>query len=240
MPVSNDFNDAVKVAQIAKQRWLANNPQDQNERGVCLATAQAGMAMIGGVTSLIQGMKGKTSQNHVKYTFAIRNLTPFMIVFNSCANAYKGEGVYPIIQPDETTEWVFTQRENTDSETGRDIGPSIGLSIVTDARDSNADDHTLYLQIKDQERINKQTDVNKTVRLHDVSWNASQWMGSTTNWETNPKTGEDIQNLHAVYYTAPASSSFPGTLMVTAMPLGERFEELRLEITILCQPDYTV
>ena len=239
MAVSNDFTDAVKVAQIAKQRWLANNPQDQTSRGVGLATAQAGMAMIGGVTSLIQGIKGKTSQNHVKYTFAIRNLTPFMIVFNSCANAYKGEGVYPIIQPDETTEWVFTQLDHTDSETGRDIGPSIGLSIVTDARDSNADDHTLYLQIKDQEQITKK-DFDKTVRLHDVSWNADQSFGSTTNWSTNPKTNENRQNLHAVYHTAPASSSFPGTLMVTAMPLGERFEELRLEITILCQPGYTV
>jgi len=237
MAVSNSFTDAVKVAQIAKHRWLANNPQDQHERGVGLATAQAGMAMIGGVTSLIQGIKGKTSNNHVKYTFAIRNLTPFMIVFNSCANAYKGEGVYPIIQPDETTEWVFTQLETTDHETGRDIGLNIGLSIVTDATDSNADEHTLYLQIQDHEQIEK--DFEKTVRLHDVSWNADQKYYSTANWETNPKTTADRQKLSAVYYTAPASS-FPGTLMVTAMPLGERNEELRLEITIVCHPGYIV
>lgn len=237
MTVSNSFTGAVKVAQIAKQRWLASNSQDQTSRGVGLAAVEAGMGMIGGVTSLIQGIKGKTSKNHIKYTFAIRNITPFMIVFNSCANAYKGEGLYPIIQPDQTTEWVFTQLDHTDSESGRDIGLNIGLSIVTDATDSNADDHTLYLQIKDQEQIQK--DFEKTVRLHDVSWNANQKYFSTTNWETNPKTNEDRQHLYAVYYTAPASS-FPGTLMVTAMPLGERYEELRLEITILCQPDYTV
>ncbi len=237
MPVINDFTGAVKVAQIAKKRWLANNTQDQTSRGVGLAAAQTGLSMIGGVTSLIQGIKGKTSKNNVKYTFAIRNLTPFMIVFNSCANAYKGEGVYPIIKPDETTEWVFTQDKTTDNQSGRDIGPSIGLSIVTDATDSNADEHTLYLQIKDQEQISNNSE--KTVRLHDVSWNAGQNYGSTSTWETNTKTDSDRQYLHAVYYTAPASS-FPGTLMVTAMPLGERDEELRLEITIVCQPGYTV
>ena len=237
MPVINDFTGAVKVAQIAKKRWLANNTQDQTSRGVGLAAAETGLSMIGGVTSLIQGIKGKTSKNNVKYTFAIRNLTPFMIVFNSCANAYKGEAVYPIIQPDETTEWVFTQKTTTDGESHRDIGPSIGLSIVTDATDSNADEHTLYLQIKDKEQIEQEFE--KTVRLHDVSWNAGQSYGSTSNWETNKLTNNDRQYLQAVYYTAPALS-FPGTLMVTAMPLGERNEELRLEITIVCHPGYIV
>lgn len=136
-----------------------------------------------------------------------------------------------------TTEWVFTQNKTTDNQSKRHIGPSIGLSIVTDATDSNADEHTLYLQIKDQEQISN--NFEQTVRLHNVSWNAGQNYGSTSTWEKNTKTDSDRQYLHAVYYTAPASS-FPSTLMVTAMPLDERYEELRLEITIVCQPGYTV
>ncbi|MEG3438352.1 hypothetical protein V0288_14575 [Pannus brasiliensis CCIBt3594] len=240
--VTNSFADACRAANIAKQAWLKKNATEDTETRFALAAAQAGISMIGGVASLIKGIKAKTAQNNVKYTLAIRNLTPFMLVIHSTQQAFKGEGVYPIIKPDETTEWVITRHGNSDRTDGLRIGERIrvGLSIVTDEGDSNADTHAFYFEITDgvSDPIPSiggisLIDMTRFIRLGSVSWGLNYWEYDPI-FSVVPMEPDSPEALKAVYYTAPPQEDYPAPLMVTAVPVSERREELRLEITFLC------